>query len=139
MNLYASSLELWRVRADAVFQSKFAYPWVPSDYTNLDIAMSTVIIPFALREGYAKITPSRTRWSVSKLRNCSKPSSPLIVLGVLWPFWGVLVAPPLLGCMHIQSATQRDSGTLPEEEWCEPRPRSLSNMAEIASRSPEPL
>jgi hypothetical protein len=25
MNLCASSLELWRVRADAVFQSKFAY------------------------------------------------------------------------------------------------------------------
>ena len=27
--------------------------------------MSTVIIPFALREGYAEITPGRTRWSVA--------------------------------------------------------------------------
>jgi len=34
-----------------------------------------------------------------------------IVLGVIWPFWGVLVAPPLLAVLYAYRARRRDSGT----------------------------
>ncbi len=34
-----------------------------------------------------------------------------IVLGVIWPFWGVLVAPPLLAVLYAYRARRKDSGT----------------------------
>jgi predicted PurR-regulated permease PerM len=34
-----------------------------------------------------------------------------IVLGVIWPFWGVLVAPPLLAVLFAYRARRKDSGT----------------------------
>ena len=34
-----------------------------------------------------------------------------IVLGMIWPFWGVLVAPPLLAVLYAYRARRRDSGT----------------------------
>ncbi len=44
MNLYASSLELWRVRADAVFQSKFAHGF-PVGAKLLSLRISEGIVP----------------------------------------------------------------------------------------------
>jgi predicted PurR-regulated permease PerM len=34
-----------------------------------------------------------------------------IVLGVIWPFWGVLAAPPLLAVFYAYRARRKDSGT----------------------------
>jgi predicted PurR-regulated permease PerM len=34
-----------------------------------------------------------------------------IVLGVIWPFWGVLVAPPLLAVLYAYRARRKDRGT----------------------------
>ena len=34
-----------------------------------------------------------------------------IVLGVIWPFWGVLAAPPLLAVLYAYRARRKDSGT----------------------------
>jgi predicted PurR-regulated permease PerM len=34
-----------------------------------------------------------------------------IVLGVIWPFWGVFVAPPLLAVLYAYRARRKDSGT----------------------------
>lgn len=34
-----------------------------------------------------------------------------IVLGVIWPFWGVLAAPPLLAVFYAYRARRRTSGT----------------------------
>jgi predicted PurR-regulated permease PerM len=34
-----------------------------------------------------------------------------IVLGVIWPFWGVLVAPPLLAVLYAYRARRKDPGT----------------------------
>jgi predicted PurR-regulated permease PerM len=34
-----------------------------------------------------------------------------IVLGVIWPFWGVLVAPPLLAILYAYRARRKISGT----------------------------
>ena len=34
-----------------------------------------------------------------------------IALGVVWPFWGVLAAPPLLAVLYAYRARRRDSGT----------------------------
>jgi predicted PurR-regulated permease PerM len=34
-----------------------------------------------------------------------------IVLGVIWPFWGVLVAPPLLAVVYAYRARRKGSGT----------------------------
>ena len=34
-----------------------------------------------------------------------------IVLGVIWPFWGVLVAPPLLAVLYAYRARRKESGT----------------------------
>jgi predicted PurR-regulated permease PerM len=34
-----------------------------------------------------------------------------LVLGVIWPFWGVLAAPPLLAVVYAYRARQRDIGT----------------------------
>ena len=36
-----------------------------------------------------------------------------IVLGLIWPFWGVLVAPPLLAVIYAYRVQRKDSGTLP--------------------------
>jgi predicted PurR-regulated permease PerM len=36
-----------------------------------------------------------------------------IVLGLIWPFWGVLVAPPLLAVIYAYRARRRDPGTHP--------------------------
>lgn len=33
-----------------------------------------------------------------------------IVLGIIWPFWGVLVAPPLLAVLYAYRNRQNDSG-----------------------------
>jgi predicted PurR-regulated permease PerM len=33
-----------------------------------------------------------------------------IVLGLIWPFWGVLVAPPLLAVLYAYRARRKDSG-----------------------------
>jgi predicted PurR-regulated permease PerM len=34
-----------------------------------------------------------------------------IVLGVIWPFWGVLMAPPLLAVIYAYRARRKGSGT----------------------------
>lgn len=34
-----------------------------------------------------------------------------IVLGIIWPFWGVLVAPPLLAVLYAYRARQKQAGT----------------------------
>ena len=34
-----------------------------------------------------------------------------IVLGILWPFWGVLVAPPLLAVIYAYRARRKDTAT----------------------------
>ncbi len=34
-----------------------------------------------------------------------------IVLGIIWPFWGVLLAPPLLAVWYAFRARRKDSGT----------------------------
>jgi predicted PurR-regulated permease PerM len=34
-----------------------------------------------------------------------------IALGIVWPFWGVLVAPPLLAVVYAYRARRKDSGT----------------------------
>jgi predicted PurR-regulated permease PerM len=34
-----------------------------------------------------------------------------IVLGVIWPFWGVLAAPPLLAVLYAYRARRKDAGT----------------------------
>jgi predicted PurR-regulated permease PerM len=40
-----------------------------------------------------------------------------IVLGVIWPFWGVLVAPPLLAVFYAYLARRKDAGThLPQNK-----------------------
>lgn len=40
-----------------------------------------------------------------------------IVLGVIWPFWGVLVAPPLLALLYAYLARRKDEGThLPQNK-----------------------
>lgn len=38
-----------------------------------------------------------------------------IVLGVLWPFWGVLVAPPLLAVVYAYRARRKGSGARSRE------------------------
>jgi predicted PurR-regulated permease PerM len=39
-----------------------------------------------------------------------------IVLGVIWPFWGVLAAPPLLAVVYAYRARRRDPGSrLPQD------------------------
>ena len=38
-----------------------------------------------------------------------------IVLGIVWPFWGVLVAPPLLAVWYAYRARRRDSGARPPQ------------------------
>ena len=39
-----------------------------------------------------------------------------IVLGIIWPFWGVLAAPPLLAVVYAYRARRKSSGThLPED------------------------
>ena len=39
-----------------------------------------------------------------------------IVLGVLWPFWGVLVAPPLLAVLYAYRARRKKSGTPSQQD-----------------------
>ena len=39
-----------------------------------------------------------------------------IMLGILWPFWGVLVAPPLLAVVYAYRARRRNSATRPQQE-----------------------
>jgi len=34
-----------------------------------------------------------------------------IVLGIIWPFWGVLIAPPLLAVLYAYRSRRKDSGT----------------------------
>ncbi len=34
-----------------------------------------------------------------------------IVLGIVWPFWGILAAPPLLAVVYAYRARRKDSGT----------------------------
>ena len=36
-----------------------------------------------------------------------------IVLGIIWPFWGVLAAPPLLAIIYAYRARRRDGGARP--------------------------
>ncbi len=38
-----------------------------------------------------------------------------IVLGIVWPFWGVLVAPPLLAVVYAYRARRKTSGTAPPQ------------------------
>ena len=38
-----------------------------------------------------------------------------IALGVIWPFWGVLVAPPLLAVFYAYRVRRKDSGTHPPQ------------------------
>lgn len=38
-----------------------------------------------------------------------------IVLGIIWPFWGVLVAPPLLAVLYAYRARRKGSGTPPPQ------------------------
>lgn len=38
-----------------------------------------------------------------------------IVLGVIWPFWGVLAAPPLLAVFYTYRARRRDAGRNPPQ------------------------
>jgi predicted PurR-regulated permease PerM len=38
-----------------------------------------------------------------------------IVLGVIWPFWGVLVAPPLLAVLYAYRQRRRDPGRYPPQ------------------------
>jgi len=44
-----------------------------------------------------------------------------IVLGVLWPFWGVFVAAPLLAVLYAYRARRKDSGTHSQQERGEDR------------------
>lgn len=37
-----------------------------------------------------------------------------IALGIIWPFWGVLVAPPLLAVIYAYRARQKNKGTRPQ-------------------------
>ena len=39
-----------------------------------------------------------------------------IVLGIIWPFWGVLVAPPLLAVLYAYRARLKSSGTQPPRD-----------------------
>lgn len=39
-----------------------------------------------------------------------------IVLGIVWPFWGVLVAPPLLAVLYAYRARRKHSGTPPPQD-----------------------
>lgn len=39
-----------------------------------------------------------------------------IVLGIIWPFWGVLVAPPLLAVVYAYRARRKNSGTNPQKQ-----------------------
>ena len=39
-----------------------------------------------------------------------------IVLGVLWPFWGVLVAPPLLAVLYAYRTRRKDSGAHSQQD-----------------------
>ena len=38
-----------------------------------------------------------------------------IVLGIIWPFWGVLVAPPLLAVVYAYRARRKNPGTHPPQ------------------------
>ena len=38
-----------------------------------------------------------------------------IVLGVIWPFWGVLLAPPLLAVVYAYRARRKHPGTPPQQ------------------------
>ncbi|HKF49394.1 MAG TPA: AI-2E family transporter [Terracidiphilus sp.] len=38
-----------------------------------------------------------------------------IVLGIIWPFWGVLVAPPLLAIVYAYRARRKNFGTRPPQ------------------------